>query len=230
MSDLWVLVPLKSLRGGKERLSGVLSESQRGELITAMASDLLFALLAVPIAPRHILLVSEDEAVQRLANLYGIGHFQPAPASSDPLNAALAAAAAHVAGQGGRTILIVHGDVPFAQAEDFRACIAAHASTAAENSARITLISDRAGAGTNCLLATPPTIIPLRFGAASREGHRRCCEDGAVAYRELSNPRLARDIDMPDDYDALVRDCLQAHGEAGAKTRAVVQGWSAAGG
>lgn len=223
MSEPWVLIPLKSLHGGKERLSGVLSESQRGELITAMLLDLVQSLLEVPVAADHILVVSEDEAARRVANLYGIGHFRPTSVASDPLNAQLAEAVASVVQRGGEEVLIVHADLPCARAADFRACLATHRETC--TTARVTLVSDRAGTGTNCLLLSPPGAIALHFGADSRARHRAASGAASVEYRECSAGGLARDVDLPEDLDALQIECDDPQGTVGERTRDVVSGW-----
>ena len=226
MSDPWVLIPLKSLERGKERLAETLPESLRGELIVAMLQDLIQALLAVPIAPARVLLVTEDEAAWRLAQIYGIACFHPAPTEHDPLNAALAQASRHVAAQGGGEILIVHADLPYARAEDFRACLAAHrADDAATGQARVTLLSDRSGTGTNCLLLTPPCAIELQFGSDSRARHGAACAASGVAYREIACAGLARDIDFPADFLELKRDCEEEAVVVGEQTRSCLQAW-----
>lgn len=202
---LWVLVPLKNLDRAKERLAGALDPRARRQLVAAMARDVLAALLGVPLAASRIVLVSDDPDVAALARELGVDLFRPGPAVQDPLNAALAEATRHVLQRGATDLLVLHADLPCATAAELRALIAAHRERWHDDgSARITLVSDRMGTGTNCLLSTPPGVVAYRFGIDSRRQHRAAAATAGVACAEFDADGLRRDIDQPAELAALV--------------------------
>lgn len=217
--SLWALVPLKNLRHAKERLAAELAPGVRRELVEAMALDVLAALRAVPLPPTQILLVSDDPDAALLARAAGVDLFVPGPAAEDPLNAALGEATRHVIERGAARLLVLHADLPCVTAGELRALIAVHrrqAASARESS--VTLVTDGAGGGTNCLLSTPPGALPYRFGAGSRRLHQAAAESLGVAYGEFSSAGLMRDIDQPAELAALVAACQSAQNGCGEHT------------
>lgn len=230
LADCWAVVPLKRIDQGKERLAETLDADARRALIAAMAGDVLAALLAVPFEPAHILLVSEDPRVAQLAERLGVGIFAPRAVSHDPLNAALREASAQVWQRGGRHMLIMHADLPLADACELRTLLEVHRTVLAEGvAAAVTMVTDRAGEGTNCLLATPPQAVDPCFGVSSRERHRAACAAAGIRCTEYASEALGRDIDHPQDLAALVRFCQSPDNACGAQTRALLAGaaWAA---
>ncbi len=202
---LWVLVPLKNLDRAKERLAGALDPRARRELVGAMARDVLMALLGVPLVADRIVLVSDDPDVAVLADEMGVDLFQPGAAMQDPLNSALAEATRHVLQRGALHLLVLHADLPCATAAGLRALIAAHLGQLREDGgALVTLVSDRMGTGTNCLLSTPPGAVAYRFGIDSRRQHRTAAATAGVAFVEFDADGLRRDIDQPAELAELV--------------------------
>ena len=218
----WALVPLRQLSGGKERLGVSLDAGQRRALVEAMATDVVTALLAVPILPARVLLVSEDAEVAAFAAGLGVGVFQPPAAEEDPLNAALRAAAEAAMGAGAATVLMIHADLPAVSAEALRALLAAHARQGDLTAPRATLVSDAAGTGTNCLLLSPPSAMALRFGPGSRALHRAAAAAAGADYAEFMHPAIGFDVDFPADLDRLVRPGETQDNAPGARTRAWV--------
>jgi 2-phospho-L-lactate/phosphoenolpyruvate guanylyltransferase len=228
--ELWVLVPLKKLRRGKERLAPALGAEERRGLVAAMARDVLAALRGVPIAPGRIVLVSEDEEVARLAAEHGVAVFRPAPATADPLNAALTEALAHVRERGAGHALVIHADLPLASESALRSLLAAHAAALATRGAPLaTLVTDRAGEGTNCLLCTPPGILACRFGLGSRARHHEAARAAGVHCEEHAGDGLGCDIDQPQDLAELVAMCQSAENACGPHTRQFLLGRGDAG-
>ena len=218
----WALVPLRQLAGGKERLAAVLDPAARRALVEAMAEDVVEALLAVPLPPAQVLLVSEDPEVGALAERLGVGLFRPAPVADDPLNAALVAASRSALASGADSVLLIHADLPAASATALRGLLAAHLGDASA-AARATLVSDGAGTGTNCLLLSPPLAMPLRFGSDSRALHCGAAAATGVDYRELTCPGLGFDVDLPADLDLLVRPAETQDNATGARTLVWIQ-------
>ena len=80
----------------------------------------------------------------------------------------------------------------------------------------VTIVSDRAGTGTNALLLAQPGAIDPAFGPGSFERHRALCERAGASWRSQELAGLLLDIDTPEDLEAL----RTAH--AGAETAAVL--------
>lgn len=217
----WALVPLRQLSGGKERLGASLDASQRRALVEAMATDVVTALLAVPLPATCVLLVSEDPEVAAFAASLGVGVFQPPATRDDPLNAALRAAAEAAMAAGAGTVLMIHADLPAVDAAALRALLLAHSRHTAAT-ARATLVSDAAGTGTNCLLLSPPSAMALRFGPGSRELHRVAAAAAGADYAEFTHRAIGFDVDFPADLDRLVRPGETQDNAPGARTRAWV--------
>lgn len=213
------LVPLRQFSGGKERLAGVLGPDARRALVEAMAADVVTALCEVLAPPESILLVSEDPEVAAFARRLGVGCFRPPVAGEDPLNAALRAACRFVEAAGAGTVLMIHADLPAANADALQEVLAAHAQPADQHPTA-TLVADAAGTGTNCLLLSPPGAMALRFGAGSRALHRSAAAAAGADYREFIHPALAFDVDFPEDLDRLVRPGETQDNAVGAHTRA----------
>jgi 2-phospho-L-lactate guanylyltransferase len=71
---------------------------------------------------------------------------------------------------------------------------------------KISLVPDRHGTGTNCLLSTPVTAVPMCFGSNSRQAFAAAAAELDVACQELALPALQFDVDDPAD----IRDLLLA--------------------
>lgn len=223
---VWVAVPLKRMDRGKERLSELLRATERRRLVEAMARDVLEALLRVPVAAQQIVLVSDDPAVAALASECGVRCYAPPAAREDPLNADLRHAAQYVIANGARDLLIVHADLPLAGPGQLRALIAGHHGRSGK---RVTLVPDRAGEGTNCLICTPPDVVAFRFGRDSRRRHLEACRDAGVDCVEHRCDALGADIDHPQDLAVLVQASQSTENVCGSHTRALLREIGAAG-
>lgn len=199
--ELVAVVPVKRFTLAKQRLDPVLTAPERVSLARAMLEDVLAVLAQLPeLAVR--LVTTEPEAVL-IAARSGAGLIAEPDtgAGEDPLNAALGHAAAVLAGEGARGILVVPGDVPGVTADELRAVIAAHPPGVG-----LSLAAAHDRGGTNALLATPPTLIGFRFGLGSFQAHReagRALGLVPVLHGASERPGLAGDIDLPGDLPRL---------------------------
>ena len=217
-ANTWALVPLRDLAAGKERLAPALDAAARRSLVEAMARDVVAALLDAGFDPGRVLLVSQDPGVAALAGTLGIGLFRPDSTGSDPLNAALREAADHALLHAAASVLMMHADLPAASATALRELLRAHRERNVLPGA--TLVADRAGSGTNCLLVSPPACLALGFGADSRRRHREAAAAAGVDYREFTHAGLGLDVDLPEDLRALVQAAQTPDNACGAHTRA----------
>jgi 2-phospho-L-lactate guanylyltransferase len=190
------LVPVKALRYSKSRLRPLLSDGQREALVMAMLEDVLRLLAGVP-AIATTAVVTPDADVLAFARQHGAQPIQE-PAGTRGLNAALAFASHALSAQGASGLLILPVDVPLATTADIEAILdAAHANPS------IVLCPSRSG-GTNALALRPPGTIPFRFGHRSSAAHQREARARGLPLAVLPLPRLAFDIDRPQDLAAVL--------------------------
>ena len=191
---VWAVVPVKRFDLAKGRLADSLHADERRRLARAMLEDVLEALTDTAEVDR-VLVVTREPEVAALATSAGVDTIAE---TGEGLNAAVTTGAdAAVAGEA-EVLLIVHGDLPLARSEDFSKLLAIHGTAPA-----LTIAPDNVLDGSNCVAASPPDLIPFRFGAASFEAH--CAEARArgVEARVLSCTELATDVDRIEDLEAV---------------------------
>jgi 2-phospho-L-lactate/phosphoenolpyruvate guanylyltransferase len=190
-SGLWVVLPVKELQGAKQRLAEVLSAKKRRELFAAMLEDVLSA-LCPSAALAGILVVTRDPLVRRLAVRYGARVL--VEEESHGHTAASSLGARTLAQQGVLGMLQVPADIPLVRPADIAALLHVHGEAPA-----VTLAPSRDERGTNALVCSPPDVLPLRFGDDSFLRHLRRARALGIEPRIVQRPRLALDIDTPDD-------------------------------
>jgi len=192
------LIPMKELAQAKMRLAGELDAAQRAELALAMLTDVLVACTASGCFD-VIAVVSNDSAIFDHVRELGADPLAE-PATISGLNDSLSFGQRYLA----RTlatdeIIVLPADIPLARAEDLRTVVAA---LAAGDAPRAVLVRSRDN-GTNALAMRPPEAVPMRFGRDSADAHRAAAEATGVEVVEIENPRLAYDIDAPEDLAEL---------------------------
>ncbi len=214
LSRLHVLVPLRTLEGGKARLGGALDAEEREELIVGMLRRLLAALRTWGRADA-IDVVSPDPLLLAVAARDGA---HPIRQRSQGLNAGLRDGAASAVAAGATALLILPGDVPLVDVEALQRVVdAADAALAAGFGGPVVVIVPAdARSGTNGLLLAPPDIIEPAFGGASLDAHLRAAEAAGASVQLVVDPALGFDLDTPDDLGRLEPDLLAALQELGA--------------
>lgn len=205
------LVPVKRLRSGKSRLVADFGRGTVEKLTLAMLEDLVEALSGVREVER-IAVVTPDAAVARAAGAFGA---DPLLQRVPGLNPSLDAAAARLAKEGTRELLVMLGDVAGALPEEIGELFAALRELGGSG---VVLAPARDG-GTGALLRAPHDAIPSRFGPESAESHRELAALAGVDFRELALPSLSVDLDCRDDIDAFL-----AQPGGGPRTRALLHG------
>src|SRR5262249_45646837 len=130
----------------------------------------------------------------------GLGDVQVASAERE-LNADVAASARAVQDRGATELLLVMADLPYLDATDIAAMIAAGRLSDV-------VIAEAKDGGTNALLVRPPTVLQFAFttGQPSAQFHADHARRMGIEPQFVRRPGLARDIDTPDDLAALVSD------------------------
>jgi len=178
------VIPAKRLDRAKERLSAGLSPDARKRLVLAMLSDVAAAAAAV--GPTWVL-CSDDEAAEAAAQAGAHAVSDAVPDAG--LNASLDVALRFAVPDGFDSAVVVASDLP---------CVTA-ADLAAVPEAAVVLAPSADGSGTNLLALSPPDVIPTRFGPASRTAHEELARRAGIAPILVDSPRLAADVDTPDD-------------------------------
>ena len=211
--SLWTIVPVKPFSEGKSRLAGYLSPQTRRALNRHLLTRTLDAVHLAHI-DAEIVVVSRDNDALHLAARLG-SHalsedpYNPLSLVSGPrafstdhesqLNAALTQAARYAVARGATRVLILPTDMPNLTAEDVRTMAFPRG-----REPQIIIAPSRDG-GTNALFLQPAQAIPFAFGRGSFERHQRLAEEADIPVRVVESPSLLFDIDLPEDYENVVR-------------------------
>lgn len=180
------IVPVRSLADGKRRLAGAMDDAARVRLNEEF---LVHTLGLAASLPGPVLLVSPDPAVAAHKAAAGCVHV------ADPgrgLNAAVAAGRARARRDGAARILVLPADLPTARPDDVLALAGAPCPVA--------IAPDRRREGTNGLCLDAGLDFRFSFGAFSFAAHEAEARRLGVASLAVENPRLALDIDTPQDW------------------------------
>ena len=203
--SIWAIVPVKPLNLAKSRLEPVFSRAQREALATATLCHVLRVLTSSP-ALTGVLVVSRDSRALALARDCGANTVVESGAPE--LNAALARAMRATRALGATAALVLPADLPLLAAEDVDALV----SLRCVDERRVVLSPDRHESGTNALLMCPPGVIAYAFGPGSFQAHQALAAEAGIAASVWRSPRLALDIDTPEDlacYRALAEELGQ---------------------
>jgi len=207
------VVPIKETSDAKRRLAGVLCAARRQELALAMFEDVLATLTGVR-ELGSIVVVTVDPAAAAIAARYG-ARVSNAGAREGHTGAVTAAARELAA----EAMLTLPGDIPLVEADDIRQLIDVHRHATGRGARAFTIVPAWDERGSNAILCSPAATVPLRFGADSFLPHlaaaRRCAIEPTVARM----PRIALDIDTPDDL------ALFLAAPSPTRTRALLEQW-----
>jgi len=199
MDASWTIaLAVKPLAGAKSRLSAQLAAGERGDLVVAMARDVVRAALATA-SVRQVLVVTADPQVAAALEAEGAAVVREHRVAG--LDAAYRLAVDRV----GRTPLaLLMADLPALTPGVLQAALSA---VPADQPA---VVADAEGDGTTMLAARDARVLVPRFGPHSRRRHRA---GGAVDITADCSARLRQDVDT---WTALAE--LRAAGEASEHT------------
>lgn len=203
LESLHVVLPMRTVSGGKARLGGVLDAEEREELVLGMLAHTLEVLARWPTG-RCVHLVSPDPmmaSVARRARTELVVQARP----DDGLNGGIRLGVEAARAAGAASVLVLPGDLPHLTLEALdRLVLAADAGMAAAGGGPLLAIAPSdARSGTNALLLLPPDVISPAFGPRSFEAHLRAAEAAEAAVQVVDDPDLGFDLDTPDDLERL---------------------------
>ncbi len=189
------IVPIRSFRNGKTRLTPVFDREAREALLRATAEGVVAAGRNAECV-ETVLVVSPDAEVLAWATRMGPGVAPLAQSGSMPgLNGAIAAGREWALAAGATAILSLFADLPFLTEDDIHTLVA--------RPEPVVLGPDRHGEGTNALLLRLPdsgAAFQFAFGEGSLNRHideaRRLGLDAGI----VRAPGLAFDLDTPGDW------------------------------
>jgi 2-phospho-L-lactate guanylyltransferase len=213
------LIPVKSFRNAKQRLSPLLGTAERELLAEAMFRDVLKQIVQVR-ALRQAYIVTSDGKVAEIASSFGVELIREEAETGE--TAAVDFARLELMKSGHEVVLIIPADVPLVRSQDIEQVLSQLPGQISDPYALLVPSHDRMG--TNALILAPPNIIKLRFGYDSFSYHMGQVAAQGLPLRFSDNVRIALDIDEAKDLDRfltfpeetgtarLVRAMLADHG------------------
>ena len=206
--SIWILIPVKEIAAAKVRLAPAVAPHLRRGLALAMLEDVFSAVAGV----RNIaglIVVTVDEAATVLAKRYSARIMTEGATSGH--SGAVNTAAAILAGEGKRGFLQMPLDIPLVSTEEISTVVAMHRE--GESSFIIAPSNDELGS--NGVLVSPPTAVPLTFGDDSFFPHLRTAERCGIQPQVIRLPGFGLDIDRPEDLYEFAKlrsnTCTQAY-------------------
>jgi 2-phospho-L-lactate guanylyltransferase len=186
------LLPLRSLRDGKQRLRDVLSPQARTELVQTLFVRALNALCDANCIA-EVVVVSPDAELLTWVQQHNVWSLlQP----NQGLNHGLEHARRVVLAQRQvSSLLVMLPDLPLVQPQHVAELVA----LGEEQS--VVIAADRHERGTNALLLRPPDTLRFAFGEGSRQLHLAAASERGLSVLHYRSSGTAHDLDTPDDLE-----------------------------
>ncbi len=184
LGDHVVLIPVKRFSEAKGRLAPALTPERRAALARTMAGRVIRSAGHLPVA-----VVCDDPEVGDWARRLGaLVIWEPGRG----LNGAVQEGLRHLHEAGARMVVVAAGDLPLA---DDLAWVTRFAG--------ITIVPDRRHDGTNVIAIPADGRFKLSYGPGSFFRHLERARSLGGPVRVVNAPRLAWDVDLPDDLVAI---------------------------
>jgi len=188
---IYAVIPAKHFEGAKQRLSTLLKPHDRIQLARAMLTDTLTACCQDE-GLDGVGVVTHHEAPAEIAAALGAEVWWEPEAGG---HSQAVAFGVHTCLQRGiDTMLTLPGDIPLVTPADIAAMV-----RVAVSDAPVVLAPNRDELGTNAMRLSPPDCLPLAFGHDSFQRHLSLAAERQLAVDIRRLPRLALDIDEPED-------------------------------
>ncbi len=203
LEPIHIVLPMRTVSGGKARLGGALDAEEREELVLGMLLNTL-SVLGAWSACRRIHLVSPDPVVDAATRQAGVD-VSIHPQDGEGLNEGIKLGVQAARVEGASSLLVLPGDLPLLTVESLDQLIMAAdaAMTAAAGGPLVAIAPSDARSGTNALLLRPLDVIEPLFGLDSFEAHLRAAAAAGAAVQVIDDPALGFDLDTPDDLERL---------------------------
>ena len=194
---MWAVIPVKQISQAKQRLSPLLSTEERRDFFSAMLEDVLSMMVKIDFFEKIILATNCPHAIS-IAGVHGITHFETGP--DDGLNLAARETVNHLLENGIRDMFLIPADIPLITEEEINSVLKAHPSAPS-----LTIIPSKDKLGSNCILLSPPSRMPLKFGPDSYLRHKEIAQTNGIKVNPMEFPGFGLDIDEPKDLFELLK-------------------------
>jgi 2-phospho-L-lactate guanylyltransferase len=212
------ILPVKRFSDAKQRLGASVDDGLRRRLAAAMVEDVLDALADAHELALTVVVTSEasvaDGALAR-------GALVVDDDAGGGQSAAAARGIARALREGAQRVVCVPGDCPALDPAELDTLLRERAGALTAAAARVVIVPDRHGTGTNGLLLSPPDAIGPSFGPDSCARHRALAEASGAACSVRRLASLMLDVDTGADLAALRERLSERPGRA-QRTRAVL--------
>ena len=200
-----ILVPIKDLRGAKQRLSPILSAEERTQLARAMAEGVFDALVPFASSP-GVAVVSGDPWASQQAKTRKFTIIIDDQQAGE--TAAIELATSYCLSSGADFSAVFPSDIPLITAAQIKQVLDAMPPRGC------VVVPAADGRGTNGIVRRPADLSPLRFGndsllphlaAARSTGHEVIMLDGL--------PGIAIDVDRPEDLATLLAQPIRSRAQ-----------------
>lgn len=188
--DMLFVIPMKDPERAKSRLQPILSQPVRKKLALALFRQTIDFIRASR-DDADILVVTGSREIAGLAATLGVEVL--AEEGVTHLSEAVEQAARHAEDQGYRSICVLPADLANPQGYDLERLLSA------THDAPSVILCPAHDGGTNALVATPPRVIPFRYGYRSCTSHEQEAARAGVTCTVLRLESLAHDIDVAND-------------------------------
>lgn len=200
-SPLWAVVPVKDFGEAKTRLGDILSGEGRSALARAMLRDVLTAVADCPAIVGIVVVTSDDMAVAIAAPFGAIVVKDGSIGYNEAVRVGISSVRERTA-----SVMVLPADIPSVRAEDITRLASLHPAAPA-----VTIARAEADGGTNALVMSPPDVIAVQFGTGSEACHLEAAHRAGAAVQSLDIPRMAHDIDRPEDVARFLAESSETH-------------------
>ena len=190
------VIPVKRVKDAKQRLASVLNASERRDLFVAMFEDVLDVVTAVQDF-QEVTVATVCPTACEIAKRHGASVLSTGRDEGQTM--AVARTAATLEAEGVVSMLMLPGDIPILTVKEIRTVLDAHE----EKTPAMTIVPARDEQGSNCIVLSPPTAIPLRFGPNSYFPHLKSARRLGLVLQTPKLPGIGLDIDTLEDLSLL---------------------------
>ncbi len=187
----FAVVPVKDLSKAKERLSSILSQTERTALAYAMLEDVLRAMKGSRLLDRLFVVTSDENAIE-LAKILGVEIIKETKQEGESTSVDYASKICK--NMGAQSVLVIPGDTPLVTPGDVDLILEKEKSYPS-----VVLVPARDDMGTNAIFRKPPDVIPSRFGYDSFKKHINEARQRNIPYEVYNLSMVALDVDEPED-------------------------------